>query len=697
MATPQDSFPDPVSPSAHLQSEDIDALAERVHAHNIKYFIENKPEISDFEFDQLRERLKALNPGHPVLIELFDELSSDSAHDDPHKIGADQEKKSRRKKIRHDVPMLSIEKVFEVSDVVEWAQGAGAFDSVTPDDGIIAGYKVDGSSCSLIYDDGMLVHAATRGTGLEGDDITANAKTILGIPHEISALKGCRIEVRGEIYMSIQSFQRALEKFERELLEGQSKEQDRPVNPRNYCAGSIKLDDPDLTRERGLSFMAHGCFGKIPGSDGKSEASQQLALTTLGFESAFIKLVQKPEDVDAVVTAVEKQRKQLLYEIDGIVFAINRLSLHQELGSTSHHPRYRLAYKFSRDRGETTVKRIIWHTTRSGRVSPAMEVDPISLGGATVTLCSLHNARIVKESGVKPGDRVLLEREVIPYFVKKVTIESPGEPTAVLPERCGSCGSDLSWDETKTNLICKNLGGCPSQLLDYLSYYVSRSVVNMMGIGEKLISKLIEADLLRTPVDFYKLTEEQIREEIERQGETSAKNMIAAIQTRKEQTLETFLVSLGIRGLGPAVAGRLVAHFGTLSELLKADEPGLMNVEGVAETLSATLYRGLRERQLLMDELLQHVRLTQTEKVEGTLSGKSFCLTGHVEFDYSGVHYDARPQIEALIKSKGGQIKNVTKTLNYLVVGAEPGSKVEKAKKAGVEVLDAAGLIRLLE
>ena len=656
---------------------EADVLAEQIRFHNDKYWVEHKPEIADTEYDKLIERLRAIDPDNPVLIELVEDEAQDRA---------------AFPKVKHDIPMLSIEKKFAVEDVIKWATDAGAFNSDGPEDGLLASYKVDGSSCSLIYENGKLVRAASRGTGSLGDDITRNAKTIADIPQTVPAMKG-KVEVRGEIYMSIASFMQALKRFEEELAAGDADENDRPTNPRNYCAGSLKQKDANITRERNLSFMAHGCFGKLPGSDGKSETSNLKVLADLGFKTAFYMHVRNAVEVSQAVSGIESGRKALSYEIDGVVFSINRLSLHQELGSTSHHPKYRLAFKFSRERGETVVKAIIWNTTRSGRVHPTMVVEPISLGGAMVTLCTLHNAKTVKATGLRIGDRVLMEREVIPYFVQKISEESQ---SAELPTQCLACDFPLSWDETETNLVCKNTLACPAQLRDYLCYYVSRRVTNMVGVGERLIGKLLESGLLKSPPDFYTLTEDQIRAEVERQGETSARNIIKAIRDRHEQTLETFLVSLGIRGLGPAVAARLANHFHTLEAVRGADAAAFMNIEGIAETLAATIHEGLQERQPLIDELLKHITLKQTEKIDGVLDGKSFCLTGHVEFDYAGTHYDARPEIEKLIKSKGGTIKNVSKTLDFLVVGDEAGSKVEKAKKAGVTILDAAELNKML-
>jgi DNA ligase (NAD+) len=244
--------------------------------------------------------------------------------------------------------------------------------------------------------------------------------------------------------------------------------------------------------------------------------------------------------------------------------------------------------------------------------------------------------------------------------------------------------------------MCPNLGGCKAQRQDFIEYYCSRTVTNMMGIGPEVIKKLLDTGLIATPSDLYALTEQQILEKLEREGEVSARNKVAAIQARREQTLDTFLVSLGIRGLGPSVAARLANHFGTLDALQAATPEKLMEVDGVAETMAAGINKGLRDRDALVKALLTHVTLKQAAKAEGPLTGKSFCLTGHVEFDYGGKHYDARPDIEDLIKSKGGTIKSVSKGLSYLVAGDGGGSKSEKAKKANIPIIDGLELVKML-
>lgn len=665
------------------KEEEIAWLAAEIARHDELYWKKNRIEISDAEYDQLRKRLKELDPGHSVLK----------------KTG--EEPKKNEETVRHERPMLSIEKVFENQNVVSWASDAGAFSGRSDNDGLVAAYKVDGSSCSLIYENGLLLQAATRGNGREGNLITRNALQVEGIPHQIKGaperLKG-RFEIRGEIYMSRVSFDKAIAHFERLLAAGEVKEDDRPPNARNYCAGSLMLKDPREVARRELSFMAHGCVGKLPGADGVSEWSNFKALQQLHFETPFYKHISQPEQIASCTAEVDALRDKLPYDTDGVVFVINRLQLHDELGATSHHPRYKLAFKYQREQGETTVKALIWNTSRSGRVCPTLLVEPIHLGGATVELCTVHNAKRVKETTVAPGDKVLLEREVIPYFVRKIS--GVADNSNAIPKTCNSCGAELLWDETETNLMCPNLGGCPSQLQDYLEHYVGRHAADLDGIGETLIRKMVDANLVKSPADFYTLTEEKLlahKAQLEPMGARLAQKIVANVAKVREQNLDAFLVSLGIKGLGPSVAAKLAHTFGTVEKLQTATTEQLLAIDGIAETMAEAITRGLHDRIHMIAELRKHVTLRQIVKAEGNLSGKSFCLTGHIEFDFEGNHYDARPEIEALIVSKGGAIKAVTKKLDYLVAGEGGGGKREKAEKAGVKIIDAAGLVELLE
>ena len=651
----------------------VEELAAEISKHNKAYWIAHAPTISDAEYDKLVASLKKVAPFHPVLDELIEDSSD------------------HKGKIKHLVPMLSLDKVFDPAGIIKWGSDAGAFSG--EDAGLVCSYKIDGSSCSLLYDNGKLVRAATRGNGEEGDDITANVLTIAGVPRTISSTK--KIEVRGEVYMSNASFLENVQRWETLLAKGRATEDDRPKNPRNYCAGSLKQKDAAITRERKLSFMAHNVL--LHGSEPKQTSEFELLRTIekLGFESPLVALVKSADDVDKIIQKIGKDRKHLPYETDGIVFSMNNLKFHRELGSTSHHPRFRIAFKFGRDQGETEVVGLLWETSRTGRVAPRMQVKPISLGGAEVTFCTVHNAKLVLEKKLAIGDKVLLEREVIPYFVEK---KSNGGHKVVLPEKCGSCNAKLQWDATDTQLVCPNTGGCPAQLLDYIAHYVSLDVVNIVGVGETLIEKLLAAKLISSPADLYKLTEDQIRSGVARQGEDSAKKIVSAIQDRREQKLSTFLQSLGIEKLGNTVSERLAEHFGSLEKVLGATKEDLMKVNGVADGIANAIVVGLGQRSGLIKALLEQVKIKKVEKIEGSLSGKSFCLTGKVELEFKGKKFDSRNDIEELIKSLGGSIKgSVSKDLTYLVAGPDSGSKMEKAQKLNIKVIDGDELAKLMK
>ena len=668
--------------------KEIDSLAEQIKHHDQLYWKKNRVEISDAAYDGLRARLKKLAPEHPVLQETGEEL------------------KKNEETVRHLVPMLSIEKSLVPGEVEKWAEGCGAFAGTSENDGLVATYKVDGSSCSLVYENGNLVQAATRGSGDVGQLITRNVLQITEIPHQLTAPKGNksidlsqsgRVEIRGEIYMSRASFENAVENFERLLAEGKVKEDERPPNARNYCAGSLLQKDPKEVAKRGLSFMAHGHVGKIPGSTGLSEVSQLEAIKALGFATPFYKHVTEVTQIAVVEAEIDALREGLPYDTDGVVFTINSLRLHDELGSTSHHPRYKIAYKFGREQGETTVVGLQWETSRSGRVCPTMIVEPVHLGGATVRMCTVHNAKRVLETNVAIGDRVLLEREVIPYFVKKISGTESNKD--LLPKTCSSCGAELVWDDTETNLMCPNLGGCKSQIHDFLVHYTTRKAANIDGIGETLIAKMLNAGLLKSPADYYTLTEAILLEHkkaLEPMGKTLAKKIVENIAKVREQGVDTFLVTLGIKGLGSSASAKLAGHFGTLDKILAATPDDLMKIDGIAETMANTIVKGLQTRATLIADLLKYITLKEIVKVEGHLTGKSFCLTGHVEFDFDGKHYESRPEIEGLIVSKGGAIKAVSKKLDYLVAGEGGGSKSEKAQKAGVKIIDGAELVKVL-
>jgi len=655
-----------------MDKKEIDALAAEVNTHNNNYWVKHKPAISDVEYDRLVEKLRKADPNNAALEEFVEDTGS-------------------KTKIDHEVPMLSLEKHFEPAKISQWAKDAGAFDG-KGDAGLVVSYKVDGTSCSLLYDKGKLIRAATRGNGKKGDDVTANAKVIAGIPHTIASTK--KVEIRGEIYMTRASFDEAVKAFEQELKVGDATEDDRPSNARNYCAGSLKQKDPRITKERKLSFMAHGCIIHEGGTLQKSEFELMQKVSKIGFEHPILRVVKTADDIAPIIAEIEKARKNLPYDTDGVVFGINRLSSWSELGATSHHPRYKVAFKFAREQGKTKIVKVVWETSRIGRLAPVIEVNKINLGGADVTLCTVHNAKLVRDWKLAPGDEVLLEREVIPYLVEK-TIAGGGK--TILPDKCPSCDKAVEWDETETQLICVN-SACPAQLQDYLAHYVSRKVCNIMGVGETLIVKLLEAKLIKSPADFFRLTEDQIMKGVARQGESSAKKVIESIAERNVQPLSTFLYSLGIPSLGNTVSERLAVRFGTLEGLLAANVDEIKG-DGIGDKLSQAIVTGLATRKELIEDLLKvvTVKSMSTKKIIGPLTGKSFCLSGHIEFEFDGKRFDAKPDIEDLIKAKGGDIRgSVSKELSFLVAGDGSGSKSEKAQKIKVDIIDGKALCKML-
>jgi len=651
-------------------SKEIKTLEAELKKHNHAYWVTHKPVISDFEYDKLVERLRELDPKNPALEEFVEDAAD------------------AKSKVKHDVAMLSLEKKFLPDEIVKWATAAKAF--CGKEAGVVCSYKIDGSSCTLMYENGELVYAATRGNGKAGDDVTANVRTIKGVPQKIASKK--KIEIRGEVYMSNAAFNDALALFEDQKAKGEiPADEEPPSNPRNYCAGSLKQKDPEITRQRKLSFMAHNVVLHTD-SPQTTEIGLLTAVKKLGFETPVVKLITDPDEIPVMIAKIEKERAGLPYGTDGVVFGINGLSLHAEMGNTAHHPRFRIAFKFARERGETLVTNIHWNTSRTGRVVPQIEMKPISLGGAVVTFATGHNAKNIKDLDLAAGDKILMEREVIPYLVEK----TDGKGGANMPKKCNSCQTALVWDESDVDLVCPNMAGCPEQLASYLRHYVARKVVNIMGVGDTLIQKLIDAKLVKTPADFFRLTEDQLKSGVARQGESSAEKIVKAIQEKREQDLGTFLYSLGIPSLGNTISEKLAERFGTLKAVLEASEEEL-KMDKIGDKLASSIYEGLRSRKDLIIDLTKEIKIKTVEKIEGSLTGKSFCLTGKVEFDFEGKHYDSRPDIEDLLKTKGAAIKSgVSKDLTYLVAGDDAGSKLEKAQKAGVKILDGAALVKML-
>lgn len=609
-------------------------LEEVVRRHNYLYFVKHQPEISDEAFDQLVETLKKKKPDSPVL----QEIGSDIAQ-----IG---------KTFRHETPMLSLDKCYHEEDLQHWAS---KFDGE-----VVASPKIDGCAVTLHYGGkGELALAATRGSGIEGEIITPNAKYVKSIRQKIG-LKN--VEVRGEIYMPLSVFKRYARRF---------------ANPRNLAAGAIKQKDPKKTGEYHLSFFAYDLLG----AGCKTEIEKRKFLAKERFPVVEGKLVAKTQ-MQKVFEAFFGKRERRDYETDGVVYKTNRVSEQERLGSTAHHPRYAIAYKFQGDLGETMLREVIWSVSRTGTITPVGRVDPVVLSGASVTRVTLHNFGLAKKIGVTVPAKVLMARRggVIPNIEQ--VVEGKGKPL-VPPKKCPSCGSAIELRDDF--LYCTNPKKCAVTKIRDLDHFVK--VAGIDGFGTKHLQQLYENGLVKEPADFFKLRADDLVP-LERMGETLATKLIANIDAKRKLPLDVFLRSLGIPELGKHVA-KILAGFGSLGHVFKLRKEELDAIPTIGERIAEIVVDGLGEKRSVIDPLLKHITITGVRHLKGgPLAGKSFLFTG-------ALLAMPREQAQALVEAKGGiTASGVSKNLDYLVVGAGggTGSKLDRVKKlqqdgAKIEIL----------
>lgn len=611
----------------------IAELEKEIRRHNRLYFEKHAPEISDYEFDRLVERLRKLRPDSPVLARIPAESAA-----------------KEFKKVRHTSEMLSLDKCYNDEDLLDWASKFEGDVVVSP--------KIDGLATELRYDDrGRLHLGVTRGDGVVGDDITANVKMIRDIPHEIS--KG-NVEIRGEIYMRLSVFERFKAEF---------------ANPRNLAAGGVKQKDPRKTREYDLSFFGYD----VVGTGIKTEEEKHQLLGEFRIPTVEMRKVSK--EVQPLKEAYEyflAGRDRYDFETDGVVFKANLVSEQERLGVTAHHPRFAIAYKFQGDSGTTRLTDVEWSVARTGVITPVGIVEPVELSGATVTRVSLHNYGMMKKLGLRKGSRVVMMRRggVIPKL-ESVAGEGKGS-LFESPEKCPSCGE--STEVRDDFLYCTNRGGCRKAKMGELEHFVK--TIECDGFGEKLIEKLYDNGFVQDPADFYLLKKENLLE-LERMGDVLATKLIANVQTKRELSLDVFLRSLGIRELAKQTSKLLAQRFSTLKEIRAVSEEDLAAIHTIGPVIAREVVEGLEKKGRLIEKLLKQVRVQglgvrgEGKEARGPLSGKKFLFTGTL------VAMD-RGEAEKLVEEKRGEIASgVTRDLDYLVVGdgGGAGSKLEKARK----------------
>lgn len=658
-------------------------LRQDIEFHNLRYHQLDDPLIADAEYDRLMRELLALEREHPEL----------RTPDSPtQRVGAPPAQAFAE--VRHAVPMLSLDNAFSDADVLDF--GRRVSQRLGHDDvAWVVEPKLDGLAVSLTYEQGLLVRAATRGDGHAGEDITANVRTLRAIPLRLSGTgwPDC-FEVRGEVFMPRQGFQalnaRALESGEKTF-----------ANPRNAAAGSLRQLDPKVTATRPLSFFCYG-YGLYP--DNRLPATHSALLA--GFRSWGIPVNPELHVVENIAACIAyyrdllARRPELPYEIDGVVYKIDALAERETLGFVARAPRWAIAHKFPAEEATTRVIAIDVQVGRTGALTPVARLEPVFVGGVTVTNATLHNADEVHRKDIRIGDTVIVRRagDVIPEVVKSLPeLRPPNAMRFVLPDRCPACQAEVEILEGEAIARCSGGLYCPAQRKEAVKHFASRKAMNIDGLGDKLVDQLLEKQLMATVADLYSLRAEQLAG-LERLGEKSARNLIEALEGSRHTTLPRFLYALGIREVGEVTARTLAEYFRELEPLAAADEETLQAVPDVGPSVARHIFTFFRQPhnreviQRLLDSGIHWDPLPERPAdVLLPLAGKTFVITGTLDSL-------SREEAKARVLALGGKaVGSVSKKTDYVVAGAEPGSKLTKARELGIKVLDEAEFLSLCE
>jgi DNA ligase (NAD+) len=658
----------------------VTELRSAIKAHDYRYYVLDDPQIPDAEYDKLMVELRALESEYPDLI------TSDSPTQ-----RVSGEPVAAFGVVTHKVPMLSLDNAFTDDDVIAFDRriherlGPGA----DADLDYVAEPKLDGLAVTVIYERGKLVRAATRGDGVNGEDVTANVLKVRKVPHTLKGNPPRIVEVRGEVFMQIKGFER----MNRLLKE---KGEKTYINPRNSASGSLRQLDPRITAQRPLDmyFYASGMVegGSLPDTQwGLLEAFQEWSLPICPDATA----VKGIGGLLGYFRKMGEKRSSLSYQIDGVVYKLNRRADQERLGFVSRAPRWATAHKFPAEEATTTVLKIEFQVGRTGALTPVARLEPVFVGGVTVSNVTLHNMDEVERKDVRVGDTVVVRRagDVIPEVVRVISHVS--ELKVELPSECPVCGSKVIREAGEAVARCTGGFTCRAQRQESLRHFASRRAMDIEGLGDKIIEQLVEQELVKSPADLFALTAEQLAD-LERMGEKSAAKLIQAIDRSRDTTLPRFLFALGIRDVGEATALALAQHFGSLEKLLEANAEAIQQVQDVGPVVAAhvaTFFASKEHRKVIAELRERGVRWADVQRaaVEGQpFSGMTFVITGSLD---SMSREEAQ---EALIGLGAKVSGSVSKKTRYVVAGAEPGSKLKKANELGVEVLDEEQFTKLL-
>ncbi|AZB22544.1 NAD-dependent DNA ligase LigA [Kaistella haifensis] len=664
--------------SENIQKK-IEDLREELHQHNYNYYTLDEPTISDFEFDLKLKELQELEKNHP---EFFDSNSPTL------RVGGEITKNFPT--VQHQFRMYSLDNSYDFNDLEDWEKRLQK--SLDEPISYVAELKYDGASISILYENGKLKEAVTRGDGFQGDEITANVKTISDIPLQLHGDFPERFYMRGEIYLTRKNFDKINIRREEEGL-------DLFMNPRNTASGSLKIQDSAEVRKRGLSAVLY----QFIANDFPAKTHWELLQKTKswGFKiSEQAKLCNSLDEVKDFINFWDTQRHQLGFDIDGIVIKVNDLSQQKTLGYTAKSPRWAMAYKFKAEKVETELQSVTYQVGRTGAITPVANLKPVLLAGTVVKRASLHNEDIIKKLGLHDHDFVYVEKggEIIPKIVG-VNLEKRNFLSEEIKfiNNCPECGTELIKIEDQAIHFCPNELYCPPQVVGRMIHYVSRKALNIENLGSETIEQLYREKLVENPADFYALTKEQLLP-LERMAEKSAQNIIDGIEKSKEIPFEKVLYGIGIKHVGETVAKKLAKNFTSIDDLRKATAEELVQVEDIGGKIAESIIAFFQnpENILMIERLKSYgVQLERRENTNEILSNvlenKTFLFTGKLSLF-------TRDDAEEMVEKHGGKnISAVSKNLNYLVVGEKAGSKLKKAQDIGtIEILDEQQFLDLL-